>query len=57
MENLHIKISIAMAYLAWNNIILIIYIDINKQLDNCISLKGNLILIIEVQYIQEEWEG
>ena len=34
-----------------------IYIDINKQMDNCMLLKGNLILIIEVQYIQEEWEG
>ena len=31
-----------------------IYIDINKQMDNCMLLKGNLILIIEVQYIQEE---
>lgn len=34
-----------------------IYIDINKQMDNYMLLKGNLILIIEVQYIQEEWEG
>lgn len=34
-----------------------IYIDINKQMDNYMLLKGNLILIIEVQSIQEEWEG